>query len=191
MNGPVSWNQTHIGHFYWTTTAEAAYAEVYEETPSDTDRLFCDGGDDAHSLTVEGLSGLRVLTDGKGGELEYLVKKRPDAQNLYRVPVSIEGVGDCFVIAPDDYNGAIESAYDSESWRLAEAAGLVCLTPSGFRQKKTLYNNTRGIFWCSTSGAGTQWPNNAYTWCFADQLYHHNLSSRAYGCSIRLVQDVK
>ncbi len=190
MNFPYSWNPEHVGHFFWTTTASSSYAAAYQDTPSESDRFFCDGGDVSHSLTVEGETGLRVLSGGKGGELDYMLTQRPNAENLYKVPVAIQDVGNCMVIAPDDYPYPIKDFYDPESWREAEAAGLVCLNPAGQRNKQTIVNRTMGLFWCGTSAMLSDTPDVAHVWRFDDRWYHPVLMKRSFGCSIRLVKDV-
>ena len=192
MNYPVDWDPNHVSHFYWTSTAASAYAKTYV-SPGNTanDRFFCDGSDDAHCLTVEGISGLRVLSDTENGEIEYLLYQRTNAQNLFRFPVEIKGVGDCLIIAPDNYSGSIDISYDETSWATAEAAGLVCLAPDGLRRGESIERNTgnEGFYW---SGNPLD-KDGAFMLCFsAGMIYHYPYyySPRNCGLSIRLVKDV-
>lgn len=192
MNYPVDWDPNHVGHFYWTTTAASAYAKTYV-SPGNTvnDRFFCDGSDDAHCLTVEGVSGLRVLSDTENGEIEYLLYQRTNAQNLFRFPVEIKGVGDCLIIAPDNYSGSIDISYDETSWATAEAAGLVCLAPDGLRKGASIERKAgnEGFYW---SGNPLD-KDGAFMLCFsAGMIYHYPnyYSPRNCGLSIRLVKDV-
>lgn len=191
MNYPVDWDPNHVSHFYWTTTAAFAYAKTYVG-PGNTvnDRLFCDGSDDAHCLTVEGVSGLRVLSDTENGEIEYLLHQRTNAQNLFRFPVEIKGVGDCLIIAPDNYSGSIDISYDETSWATAEAAGLVCLAPDGLRKGASIERKTGndGYYWCGNPCD----QDGAFMLCFtAGMIYHYPYySPRNCGLSIRLVKDV-
>lgn len=191
MNYPVDWDPNHVSHFYWTTTAASAYAKTYV-SPGNTvnDRFFCDGSDDAHCLTVEGVSGLRVLSDTENGEIEYLLHQRTNAQDLFRFPVEIKGVGDCLIIAPDNYSGSIDISYDETSWATAEAAGLVCLAPDGLRRGESIERKTGndGYYWCGNVFN----QDNASMLCFTDgMLYHYPYSSPCNcGLSIRLVKDV-
>ena len=194
MNYPTVWDPSHIGHFYWTTTLEASIAEAYnfEDGQTVSDHLFCDGSDTNHTLSVEGISGLRVLADGKDGEIDYLLKKRKDANKLYKFPVTINGVGTCLVLAPDGFTGTISDSYDAASWAIAEGNGLVCLAPDGFRQNTVIlqHNGYKGLYWCG--GAKDDSPYHAYHLSFSDNIYYYpSYSSRNNGFSLRLVKDVK
>ena len=194
MNFPNTWNPNHVGHLYWTKTASTAYAQDFDEsllkTASTTDHLFCDGSDDAHSLKVEGISGLRVLDNGDDGEINYLLNKRDNARKLYRFPVEIKDVGYCLVIAPDNYTGTISNSYDSESWAAAEAAGLICLTPAGFRTgNKISDNGYRGDYWTGTPKTDSN--RHAHLLSFSNSVYlFPSYSIRNVGYCIRLVKDL-
>ena len=192
MNFPSTWNTNHIGHFYWASTAAAAKAVSFNSSGLSTaDHFFCDGSDDAHSLTVEGISGLRVLGDGNDGEINYLLNKRQNARKLYKFPVEIKDVGNCLVIAPDDYTGSILGAYDATSWAEAEAAGLVCLTPAGTRYGSTITvgGGYIGYYWCGTPKADSE--RHAYMVSFTNTVNRFpSYSSRNNGFSVRLVRGV-
>ena len=194
MNFPNTWDTDHVGHFYWATTASVARATNYNPTSlSTTDHLFCDGSDDAHSLTVEGISGLRVLGDGENGEIDYLLKKRTNARNLYKYPVSIKAVGKCLVIAPDDFTGTIADSYDATSWASAEAAGLVCFTPAGIRHGSSFSSagGFKGMYYTETPKPDSE--NHAYMFSFEGNSFYRypSYTSRNNGCSIRLVKEVE
>ena len=194
MNYPAEWDLSHVGHFYWTTTLEASIAVSYspEGEQSVSDRFFCDGSDASHTLSVEGISGLRVLSDCKDGEIDYLLNKRKDANRLYKYPVTVKGVGCCLVLAPDDYTGSISDSYDAVSWAVAEGKGLVCLAPDGYRENNYIMQCTgySGYYWCGTAKEDS--PNHAYHLSFLDNIYNYpSYSSRNFGYSLRLVKDVK
>ena len=198
MNSPITWDPNHIGHLFWTTTAESAYATEYgRESHSVNDRFFADGRDASHTLTVEGVSGLRVLSDGENGEIAYLLHQRPKAEALYKYPVEIKGVGtNCLVIAPDNYAGALGSTYDAAAWAIAEADGLVCLTPTGFRSDTAIMNiGSLGGYWSGTpmTGSDVSDPEEcAHMLLLYSIIIHYpHFSSRETGLSIRLVKDVK
>ena len=194
MNYPVEWDPSHVGHFYWTTTLEASIAVSYssEGEQSVSDRFFCDGSDASHTLSVEGINGLRVLSDCKDGEVDYLLNKRKDANRLYKYPVTVKGVGCCLVLAPDDYTGSISDSYDDVSWAVAEGKGLVCLAPDGLRENNYILQCTgySGYYWCGTAKEDS--PNHAYHLGFSDNVYNYpSYASRHSGFSLRLVKDVK
>lgn len=193
MNYPQEWNPSHIGHFYWTTTLGASIAKTYDEDgQSVSDHLFCDGSDVSHTLSVEGISGLRALQDGQDGEIDYLLKKRANASKLYKYPVNIKGVGNCLVLAPDNYTSSISDSYDAASWTVAEGNGLVCLAPDGRRFGTDILecDGKKSFYWCG--GAKEDSPYHAYHFSFSDNIYYYPIySSRNNGFSLRLVKDVK
>lgn len=194
MNFPVEWNPSHVGHFYWTATAQDSYAESYPfGKTTQNDHLFCDGSDINHTLTVEGIEGLRVLDDNANGELTYLIEKRNNAHNLYKFPVTIKGVGQCVVFAPDGYSGHIEEQYDSTSWQKAEADGLVCFSPNGLRFENRVedVNGYHGMYYSGTNVDESVATDCAHGLFFSNWLYHNpSYTSRCNGCSIRLVKDI-
>lgn len=195
MNYPNIWDPEHVGHFFWTTDAADAVAERFKSsiynTATTSDHLFCDGSDAAHSLSVDGLSGLRVLGDGENGEIDYLLNKRQNAVNLYRYPVSIKGVGNCLILAPDGYSGTINSSYNAETWAEAEAAGLVCLTTAGIRWSGAVSDTDgfKGRYWTGTPKIDS--VRHAHMLSIIGSLHRYpSYSSRSAGFSIRLVKDV-
>ena len=190
----MEWNPSHVGHFYWTTTLKTSIAENFDFAGiySVSDRFFCDGGDESHTLSVEGINGLRVLTDCLDGEIDYLLNKRKNANRLHKYPVNIKGVGSCLVLAPDNYTGFISDSYDAASWTVAESNGLVCLAPDGRRFGTDLMecNGKRGSYWCGV--AKEDRPDCAYHVSFSNRIYNYpSYSSRCNGFSLRLVKDVK
>lgn len=193
MNYPAEWNPSHIGHFYWTTTLKGAIADDYAESgQSVSDHFFCDGSDANHTLSVEGITGLRVLKDYKDGEIDYLLYKRKNADRLFKYPVSIKGVGSCLVLAPDGYTGSISDSYDSASWAVAEDHGLVCLAPNGRRSGTVILACTgqNGYYWSGSAKEDSSY--HAYMISYSDSIYHYpSYSSRNNGFSLHLVKDVK
>ena len=193
MNYPNEWNPQHVGHLFWTKKAEDAVAETFigYNTATTSDHFFCDGSSATRSLAVEGIDGLRVLKDGQNGEIDYLLNKRPNAQNLYKFPVSIKNVGNCLVLAPDDYSGTIKNSYDATTWASAEAAGLVCLTAAGIRWGNVVSDTDgyNGVYWTGTPKENS--AKHAYALGFSTTLSHYpSYASRSAGASIRLVKDV-
>ena len=145
---------------------------------------------------MEGVSGLRVLSDDENGEIAYLLHQRANAEALYKYPVEIKGVAtQCLVIAPDNYTGPLSSMYDATTWALAEADGLVCLTPTGLRKDTgIMYIGSLGGYWSGnpiTDLDVSKPEEHAHMLMLYNMIGHYpNYSSREFGLSIRLVKDV-
>ena len=87
-----------------------------------------------------------------GEEWNYLLKQRSNADKLYKTGVTVCGVEECLVIAPDDFTGTIETSYGNAAWKTAEKTdGLVCLPPAGHRYGVGADGTgSRGFYWTST-----------------------------------------
>lgn len=84
-------------------------------------------------------------------EWAYLTKGRGVGDKFAKADVEVCGRKNCLVIAPDGNESPIRESYDTVSWADAEAAGMVCLPSSGYRDGpggncKCEY----GIYWSST-----------------------------------------
>lgn len=125
-------------------------------------------------------------------EWDYLAHSRPNASNLFKFGVSVCNKNECIVIAPDNFPGTIESSYNTESWSIAEAAGLVCLPAAGIREgSNVFYVGEHANYWTST-------PLDSF-YAYYIYYYYNSYSDargsrydglRHYGCSVRLVTDV-
>ena len=187
MNYPTIWDENHIGHFFWAITDEEARQPYYYVNRNSLgDHFFCDGSDENHFLTIEGTSGLRVISGNDNSELLYLLEKRNNAYRLVRDQVEIEGVGQCLVIAPDDYQGSIESKYDPESWAKAEKAGLVCFSPAGIRWDESIGEYKRCQYWTASPHDTSEW----HAYGFGVNYHYPSYSSRNAGFPLRLSKDV-
>jgi len=168
---------------FWTKTAAASYAASYDDgTCTDTDKFFCDGSDAAHTLTIDGQSGLYALSSA---EWTYLINSRTNASTLYKIAVTVNGLTNCLIIAPDGYAGTIAASYTADEWTAAESDGLVCLPAAGFRGVSNVYNvGDYGYYWSSTPN-GEYYPYYLY---FDDSyVYPANYYYRYFGYSVRLV----
>lgn len=73
--------------------------------------------------------------------------------------MTVCGVEHCLVIAPDaclnSYSfDKTKKSYDAAAWAAAEAAGLVCLPPAGYREGTEVKSGDgKGFYWASTSDA--------------------------------------
>ena len=178
---PTEWNTSHVGHFFWTKTAENSYASSYSDgTCTGNDKFFAD---ESTPLTVEGQSGLYALSSDEWG---YLINTRNT--NLRKQNVTVNGVSGCLVLAPDDYdytNSPLQTSYDAEAWATAEAAGLVCLSKTGYRTGKSFGSSDYGLYWSSTANGN----DAAYRLTFktTESLIPQNSGDRSTARSIRLV----
>lgn len=184
---PTTRAASHIGHFFWTKTAAASYADSYDGTGATTsDKFFADGSDAAHTLTVDGISGLYVLS---GYEWEYLLQKRTNASNLMKFGVTVNSKTNCLVIAPDGFTGTIESSYTLEA---LETAGLVCLPAAGYFDRTSSsieHAGDRGCYWSTTpyaSGAGDAYLQYFYFY-MTNEYVNVGSNNRSWGFSLRAV----
>jgi len=182
---PTSWDASHVGHFFWSNTASVAYAGTYSDpSRAADDYFFCGEG---HELTVDGQSGLYALSSA---EWSYLLSSttsggRGDGDSKFKYGVTVNGEGNCLIIAPDGYSGTIASTYDATAWATAESAGLVCLPAAGYRDDSDVYDvGDLGYCWSSTPIG----KDSAYFLDFDVSDVDPALSShRRYGFSVRLV----
>lgn len=191
MNFPVKWDRKHIGHFIWAKTAEDSIAYGLDtDNLAYDDRLFCDGSDEDHFLTIDGVSGLRLLSGGKDSEFVYLFRERKNAQDLIRYPVEVKGVGKCIVIAPDNYQGRIAGEYDAASWAIAENNGLVCFSPTGYRSGDVMVAQKQCNYW--TASPCDESLYHAYDFGISGNTiwYYPSYGARFSGHPIRLAKDV-
>lgn len=195
-----SWAANHVSHFFWTNTADEAYAANMTSSLSENDVLFCDGSDAEHMITAESATNLYALSSA---EWNYLINGRANASNLYRYPVTIDG-NNYFVIAPDDYEGEINTYYSAEDFLTEQEKGLVCLAPSG-RREGTQINPGDCACWTSTIDPNSygqaaflfnahnayipspeSWENRVEIESYSRNYYQ----GPGYGFALRLVQNV-
>ena len=151
-------------------------------------------------------------------EWDYLCDdvKRPERKGKTKMPVVINGSNWGLVIAPDDFSGEIKSEYSLSDWTDARNLyGLIFLPANGQRRWNYPLNNPHcgtvndygesGYYWSSTryknvyGGGDDVWR----VWYFkfyyigVDYIIVHSCSAMkefaqsSYGCSVRLVSDVK
>lgn len=126
-------------------------------------------------------------------EWQYLLYDRDNASGLYRFGVTVSGLANCFVLAPDNYKGTIEASYDADEWELAEADGMVCLPSAGYaqggadRNTSTATPGSFGYYWTSTAD---EVYSRASVLTFDDTAVSVSSLPRTNCYSIRLVADV-
>lgn len=198
----TTYNASHVGHFFWASKADcqsgtAAYmpytAEYSFSNGQDddkrtvNDKFFC--GEDS-KMTVDGQSGLFALTCGTDGEWNYLFSARANASSLYKKHVTVNGVSECIVIAPDDFTGTLADSYDASAWKTAETSGIVCLPPAGYRNGNVLHNQGSCGGYLSATPSSSD-VNLAYGVYFPDpSFFPTDCERRSYGYSVRLVSSV-
>lgn len=129
---PITWNASHIGHFYWSKSAEVARAETWNDPSfSSEDKLFAaDGG---------AIAGYTVLSVA---EYQYLI------DNAYVKYATIDGVL-CAIFKPDDFSENIVDSYTAETWSIIEkTTGLVAFPLTGSRSGTSMSSTTQtGGYW--------------------------------------------
>lgn len=161
LSSAATWDPNHVSHFYWTNDidiekTDPAYQPYAESYPyqypfaelSKIDKCWCSK---ERKISVDGTSGLYILSGGWGGEWGYLLEQRPNAANLRKYLVTVAGEDKCLIIAPDDYKGTIQSSYTAAEWQQAEKEGLICLVARGFRMGIGFNETDWGFYWSSTT----------------------------------------
>lgn len=136
----------------------------------------------------------RCLTDE---ELKYLISRRPNAKDL-RYLTSIDGING-LIILPDSWATPAglttpDTLYTMDQWKRLEKAGAVFLPEAGMRHdKRLLVFNQMAHYWTSTAIGGFI-PDAAYSLSFnhmSHVLSDMGRPTRYYGCSVRLVHELK
>lgn len=174
----------HCGLFTWSSTVDAAAG-----TSNNGDFLFTNA--DGFKVNVGGTdqTGWRTLSTN---EWRYLFNGRNNASNLYKCGVTVCGVTNCVVIAPDGWDlsaNSLQSEYSSTStpmtWEQAETAGLVCLPAAGSRLGSNIHDavGCTGFYWSSTA------YNEYNVWFVTFTRYNlfHDGGDYYRGCSVRLI----
>lgn len=190
---PIEWDPNHVGHFFWTKTQAASYAQTYNDgtnTKNDVNFFAESNG----GLIVEGTAELYALSQA---EWKYLFEERPNAANLVKPSVAVAGGTTCLVIAPDNFSGTLKDSYSLDE---ANELGLVCLPNAGLRIDHASNNKfgdkiedttARGGYWTSTPYISAV---NAYWLTFTkegDINYCEGSMPRNYAMALRLVCPVK
>ena len=162
-----TWNaENHVNYFFWSkeesVAKDASYADA---SAADTDVFFTNATAETAKadFTVSGVTGeFRTLS---AAEWTYILSTRANAANLLVENVTVCGVEHCLVIAPDAcLNGYkfdnAKKSYDAAAWATAEAAGLVCLPPAGYRDGAEVKSGEgNGFYWASSTNAADKASN--------------------------------
>lgn len=162
-----TWNaENHVNYFFWSKEESVAGAASYADASATASDVFFTNttAETAKAdFTVNGVTGdFRTLS---AEEWTYLLATRENAADLLVEDVTVCGVEHCLVIAPDAcLNSYVfektKKSYDAAAWATAEAAGLVCLPPAGYRDGTEVKSGEgNGFYWSSTTDAADKASN--------------------------------
>ncbi len=163
-----SWDASHVSHFTWSSTAEAAVGDS-----NSGENLFCD---ENNKVSVNGSEAIYYALSED--EWKYLFS------NHSKKWVTVNGVNG-YVIAPDDFTGTLADTYADDAALAAD--NLVFLPAAGSRLGSDVYD---------VGGSGLYWSSTAYDEYGAYDVFFNsynvnpgNFDYRTTGCSVRLVTD--
>ena len=162
-----TWNaENHVNYFFWSKEESVAGAASYADASAAASDVFFTNATAETAkadFTVSGVTGkFRTLS---AGEWTYILSTRENAADLLVEDVTVCGVEHCLVIAPDAcLNSYVfdktKKSYDAAAWATAEAAGLVCLPPAGYRDGTDVKSGEgNGFYWASTTDAADKASN--------------------------------
>ena len=185
-NFPSKFDASHISHFYWSKDESVACAEPYSDDSWDINDVFF-----TNDPTNKEKANANFIVSGAKGkyrtlsseEWQYLLSDRPRADQLCKYGVTVCGIPNCLIIAPDGYGQIICQTYEESVWLFAEASeGLVCLPPAG---TKSAGIGEKGFYWSSSAGP----YDDAFAMTFLSDFIKVGLSTRSCHYSVRLVTD--
>ena len=162
-----TWNaENHVNYFFWSKEESVAGAASYADASATASDVFFTNATAETAkadFTVNGVTGkFRTLS---AEEWTYILSTRANAADLLVEDVTVCGVEHCLVIAPDAcLNGYVfdntKKSYDAADWATAEAAGLICLPPAGYRDATDVKSGEgNGFYWSSTTDAADKASN--------------------------------
>ena len=166
-----SWDASHVSHFTWSSTVEAAVGNN-----NSGDNLFCD---ESHKVSVD------------GGEAIYYALSRDEWTYLFnnhsRKWASVNGLRG-YVIAPDGFSGTLADTYADDA--ALAANNLVFLPAAGYRRSSDVsLVGGNGYYWSSTAFDSV---STYYLYFDSDGAYPNDgYTTRNEGYSVRLVTEVK
>ena len=162
-----TWNaENHVNYFFWSKEESVAKAASYSDASAAASDVFFTNATAETAkadFTVSGVTGeFRTLS---AEEWTYILSTRANAADLLVEDVTVCDVEHCLVIAPDAcLNSYVfdktKKSYDAAAWATAEAAGLVCLPPAGYRDGTEVKSGDgNGFYWASTTDAADKASN--------------------------------
>ncbi len=176
-----------ITHFMWSMDCMRSLDKTYDVTgTSGLDVFFTN----SVNFAVNDVSAWHTLTTEEWG---YLLGNSEERSGKYRTGVKVNGIMG-LVIAPDNFNGTIESAYADLQWITAEKDdNLVFLPAAGYRYGYTGNSNVLdagnfGYYW----SASLSHSNFACDLGFdSGNVVPNSLDGRGRAQSVRLVTECK
>lgn len=192
-----------IDLFGWGATGQNSYGQQpysISTTESDYKTVATASGDE--TLTIDNKSDWGYCMGGESSiwrtltkdEWNYLLSSsgRGSGNTKFKYGVTVCGVSNCLVIAPDGNTEEIADNYNElYGWPSAKVKGFVCLPPAGYRDgsKFEIYDvDGHGLYWTSTAASSTQAYPLIFT-KYAVQLTNPVIRSSGY--SVRLVTDAQ
>ena len=162
-----TWNaENHVNYFFWSKEESVAKAASYADASAAAGDVFFTNATAVTAnadFTVSGVTGeFRTLS---AEEWTHILSTRANAADLLVEDVTVCGVEHCLVIAPDACLNSYEfdktkKSYDAAAWATAEAAGLICLPPAGYRDGTDVKSGEgNGFYWASTTDAADKASN--------------------------------
>lgn len=162
-----TWNaENHVNYFFWSKEESVAKAASYADASAAAGDVFFTNATAVTAkadFTVSGVTGeFRTLS---AEEWTHILSTRANAVNLLVEDVTVCDVEHCLVIAPDAcLNSYVfdktKKSYDAAAWATAEAAGLICLPPAGYRDGTDIKSGEgNGFYWASTTDAADKASN--------------------------------
>ena len=193
-----SWSTSHVCHFFWSKSAEVAYAETYSESGTAATDVFF-----TNATETTAKEGFKVNVGGKDqtgwrtlstNEWQYLFNTRTMEkdgarfENLTSSGITVEGVTfKGVVLFPDDFTDQADWKTKYKTWKALNDAGIVLLPAAGYRfGSKVEGVGVNGRRWSSTANGS----NNAYVVYFSgSNLWPDSSYNRNGGFSVRLITE--
>mgnify|MGYP003292658418 CR=1 FL=1 len=165
-----SYESSHVSYFTWSNTIESAVSDS-----NNGDNLFCD---EDNKVSVDGSGAIYYALSEE--EWLYLFNNHPNKW------VTVNGVNG-YVIAPDGFAETIADSYADDTALAAD--NLIFLPAAGTREDSAVFGvGDFCSYWSSSAfDAANAYLMESNEYEISRDWYHR----RNFGCSIRLVTDVK
>lgn len=182
---PRAWNENHIGHFFWSKSAEKARAKFYDEDEecSSRDVIFTNSDYEtpSSSFTVNGVTGkFRCLSET---EWDYLLRSRyvnghTGKGYSYSIEKSITIQGSTYhgiFLFPDGFTRQSTWKSDYKTWDEIDDAGIVFLPLLGYRTDEKIGEQELKFYHFDEWGtymSSKPYKDDRHVW-FGVEYYNH------------------